>query len=297
MNINETLDKISGMKLEHKKARINNFEINYVVAGSGEPLVLIHGINIGAGQWHKNIRGLSERFKVFCIDLPGAGGSEKVDFSNFDIQNGFVKTTKDFLLHIVEQFGFKSVRLLGHSLGGWIALKIALDAQKNQSAIKIEKLILVDTMGFTDFVPWSYRPLAFKFLAKFFSKTVMKPNKRNMQKFLSTAMKDKTKTDSGFVDYFCSTVGNDERAHPFLLIHRLCDGFRVQKEIVILEELSELTTPTLIIFGENDPLIPFLKVKENFKRIKTARLEVFNNTGHVPFLEHPEKFNALVCNF
>src|SRR3989338_9691584 len=105
-----------------KNIKIGDHLINYIECGSGEPLVLVHGANIGWGQWHKNIPELSKYFKIYSIDLVSAGGSSKIDFQNLNLEHDLVDVVDQF----ITSKSLNRVNLLGHSLGGWIALKIVL---------------------------------------------------------------------------------------------------------------------------------------------------------------------------
>ena len=76
---------------------IQGLRVNYLTAGSGKPLLLLHGANMGWGQWYANIAELSEQFTVYALDLPGAGNSSKIGYDEMDFENHFVGLVEKFL--------------------------------------------------------------------------------------------------------------------------------------------------------------------------------------------------------
>src|SRR5687767_11503664 len=90
------LNKI-GADAKLKDVKIGKFKLHYLEAGKGEPIVLIHGANIGWGQWHKNIDLLAKSFKVYALDLPGAGKSTRLVLKDQDIAKIYVESVHKFL--------------------------------------------------------------------------------------------------------------------------------------------------------------------------------------------------------
>ena len=110
-----------------------NIKIHYITAGSGPPVLLLHGATIGWGLWYANIRYLAKHFTVYAVDLPGSGRSSAVDFRSANLNQLFIKPLTAFINNEIE----KPVSIIGHSIGGWIAMKMAIN---NPSVIS--KLIL-----------------------------------------------------------------------------------------------------------------------------------------------------------
>lgn len=288
MNAEKRLAQSLGVDIRFEKIKIGDYLINYVTAGHGDPVLLIHGANIGWGQWHLNIPALAKYFQVYGLDLPGSGGSTRIDFYKADIKKEF--------LNVVDQFiklkGFKRIHIIGHSIGGWIALKLVLQERKY-----IDKIVLVNPIGFTNFIPLNQRLMSIYFLAKLLTKTVIRSTRKNMRRFLSSVLYNPSALREEFVDYFYESVRKSKFSHPLLFISSLSNLFRMDSELVLLDSLSHVDRPTLIIVGEKDPLMPLVKSFEAFKLIPGARIEIFFNAGHVPSIEKSKEFNELVTNF
>ena len=270
-----------------KKLNIGEHIINYLVAGNGPPLLLIHGINIGWGQWYKNIPELSKYFTVYAIDLPGSGFSSSAGVYSSGLEKLLIKTIEEFILRLK----LDPVNLIGHSLGGWVVLKLAL-----RKRINIKKIVLVDSLGFTTYVPWRYKLLSFSFLTRLLMSTVMRPSKNNMRSFLTSVIQEKETVDEIFIDYFLHAI-KSHGVHPFIFINKISGFFKVKKELVLIDQLSKIKQPTLIIMGENDPLVRVVDIHKTYILIPNAKLEVFLNTGHVPQFENVVTFNNLVVQF
>lgn len=283
----ELADSI-GCKIEIKKSRIGNLVINYAEAGEGPPLILIHGANIGWGFWHANINELSKYFKIYAPDMPGSGGSTKISFEKLNFDQDIVHTLGLF----IDSLKLNQYSLAGHSLGAWTALKLAL-----QRGPEIKKLILASPMGFSRHVPSRYRLISLPWAAKLISKTVMRPNLDNMASFLSDALYGQPKVEDGFANYFYESVIRERLTHPLMLINRLSNFLRVKEQFVLINNLSEIHNPALIIAGDRDPIVSLDRSLPGFLLMPNKRIEIFSDTGHVPSLEKSREFNDLVIRF
>lgn len=272
--------------IDIKKIKIGNYDINYAKVGSGPPLVLVHGANIGWGQWHLNILALAEHFTVYAIDLPGSGGSTKINYNTLNLEKDFV----DVVRLMVRSLNINEYHFIGHSIGAWVGLKLAMGG-------KINKMILVNPLGLSNYMPFKYRPISIPFVANLISRTVMRPNKKNMKKFLQSVLWGSYSLSDVFVDYFYEGVNKDKISHPLSLISRLSGFFKMKDELVLVKDLDKVKSPTLVIVGDRDPLISQDSVRKNISMLSNAHLEVFTDTGHVALLEKSDQFNKVAINF
>ncbi len=268
---------------------ISGHRINYAVAGQGKPLLLIHGANLGWGQWYANIAALAESFTVYAIDLPGAGRSSGIEYHQSDLNQVFVETTASFM----EQFNLSNIPVIGHSVGAWTVLKLAM---KHPNLI--QKLILISPVGFTESTPIFQKLVGLRPVVNVLSKTVMKPSKKNMRRFLESGFCDRTKLSEELLDYYHERVAGDQRSHPLYLVNHMAGFSKVKPDFVLLEEVKRLTQPVLIVVGQHDPLVPpHKKHLAGFKNIPDVKVEIFNDSAHVPFIEESQRFNSVVLNF
>lgn len=131
-----TLNKIEGkFNFEHHTAIVNDIRLHYVMAGRGEPIVLLHGWPQTWYEWKDIIPVLAQSYTVIVPDLRGAGLSDKP-------VTGYDKLTlaKDIYL-LIEQLGFKEVSLVGHDIGAMVAFTYA-----NEYPEDVKKLVLLDVL-------------------------------------------------------------------------------------------------------------------------------------------------------
>jgi len=289
MQTQQALAKLLRSNITFQHVSIHNYSINYIKAGSGEPLLLIHGANIGWPQWYKNIDELAKHFTVFAIDLPGAGDSTKIDFHKVDIFKEFVDIVDAF---VMTEISDKKIAIIGASIGGWIALKLAIDNKPY-----INKVILSNPLGLTTYMPLKFRPVAVKQWAKLISKTALKPdrNNKNLEKFMRGVFYDKDLVlEPEFIDYFYEL---SQTSHNLMFISRLAHPLGMRKELYLANDLRKIRAPVMLIWGKQDPLMPYSKVRQNFKLIPHAKIEVLPQTGHMPPIEDNKKFNELAISF
>lgn len=276
------------MPVQIKKVEVGTHSINYLTAGSGQPLLLIHGGNIGWGQWYPNIVELSKNFKIYAIDLPGGGRSSRLDFSKMNLEKDLI----DVVYQFIKQIGVEELDIVGSSIGGWIALKLAL-----KKDLQVKKLVLSDCIGFTDYMGFAQRILGLNFLATFLTKTILKPvrNNKNIEKFLRDVFYNKNASIiKEFIDYFYETMTT---SHNLLFISRLSSIYGIRKEFILKDVLRKVKSDTLIVWGEKDKLMPIEKNDINFHLIPKVKLNIIKDAGHIPSIEKSDKFNKVVINF
>lgn len=276
------------LSLQTRNITLGRNRINYVSTGSGKPLILLHGANIGWGQWYPNIAQFAKFFKVFALDLPGSGHSSRIDYRKSIFEKDYIEPIEDF----IKKLRIKNPYILGHSVGGLIALKIAI-----RNKVKVAKIVLVNPIGFTRDLPHAQKLLSLYPFAYLLSKTVMRPTRENIKKFLGDALYVKTALDEIFVDYYHSNIKNTKDSHPFLFIHSLTDILKVKKSLYVENDGSNVKVPVLAILGDKDPMSHHVRVMHRYTSIPGIQIKIFKNTGHVPSLEKRDIFNTLVLNF
>ena len=284
----QKLIQLMGIPIESKTEPILGYNIHYVKTGQGPALILLHGINLGWGEWYKNIPELAKHFTVYAVDLPGAGQSSTIDFSKTKIDQIYTQ----IITGLITKLELPECHITGHSVGGWISLKLALNKQ-----IKILKLVLVDSLGFSSYLVYKQRPLAFKSTTNFLAKTVMRPNRNNLKNFLTGVLNTPDSLPPELLDYYVENVATSPLRHPFFLIHQLLKPFSIKPEFTLTQELCNINSPTLILAGDNDPLLPWNKNQPNFSRIPHQKTLQIENCGHVPPLEKPDYFNQILTDF
>lgn len=274
--------------LTARDAVYGGIKLHSVEAGRGGGVLLLHGANMGWGQWYKTLPELAKQFRVAALDLPGAGASETVNPATLDFENKVVEVVAQF---IKTAFGSRTA-VVGHSLGAWVAMKVALKYPN-----LVSKLVLVSPLGFSTATPPFQKAVGLWPLAWLLSKTVVRPTKQNLKKFLTQVMTNPQALDDIFVNYYYTAVAQHPYRHPFRLINRLAGFFKVRPPFVLLPQLKELTQPVLVVLGKSDPIVkPTAALLEAVRGLLRAKVRT-TVYGHVPFIENPNEFNEQVIHF
>lgn len=248
-------------------------------------LVFIHGLSGSWQNWLENLPFFAAAgYRCVAMDLPGFGASEmpaqKITISRY-------AAWVDELLHTL---GVTRASVIGNSMGGFIGLELAI-----AFATRVDRLVLVSAAGLTI---ETQRGLF----------RVVKPIARGLG--IATAWLASTSDELTRRPRSRKALFSIVAAHPGLLPAPLAaeqlrgtgkpgfiDAFDALTDYPIRERLPAIAAPTLVVWGEDDPLVPVRDAWEFGELIPDARVVVYEDTGHVAMLERPEAFNALVEEF
>lgn len=285
MNTEQALIEAIGLTINIDQLIINGYQINYATVGNGPPMLLIHGANFGWGVWYPNISAFAKKFTLYLIDLPGAGRSTRLDYKKLDPEKDLYAIVNQF----IKILNLHDLVVLGCSIGGWLAFRIALE-----NPDRVQKLIIENSVGFADYMNFNDKIIGFYPLAKLISMTILKPKRsnKNIEKFLRGIFYNKElELKPEFIDYFYETMST---SHNLLFISRL---ITLNSEFLLQEKLKNIFQPTLIIWGRQDRIIPLEKNYRNFQLLPHQTTQVINHAGHIPSLEEPSEFNKTVLAF
>jgi len=244
-------------------ALISGQQLYFQKTGTGKPLIMLHGWGQNVSSFWPLVGLLKNDFTLYLIDLPGFGRSEspKKTFGVSDyaeIIHAFIKDQK-----------IEKPILLGHSLGGRIAIKLAAD-----NHLIIEKLILEGSAGITR-VSSPLKNVSL-FLAKIFKYTV--PNIFNLKTKLRYKVYKKLESD-------------------YLDVLEMKETFKKLLSEDLSNDLLRISIDSLLLWGEKDRAVPLSDAKRMYQQIDKAKLVIFEDIGHFPHLENPKLFSYYVKDF
>src|SRR5713101_2304133 len=282
---------------ESRTITLDGINIHYVCGGSGPPLVLVHGLGSSAAvEFYYNLEPLAAHHRVLAIDLPGFGKSEKPTLQ-YTIEL-FVKAVRD----LMTSEGLERAAVMGVSMGGRVALGLALDSPQ-----LVERLVLVDALGVGP--PrrvLAYRVLLTKGLGELTlrgtARALRKMNPATIRRFWGWYLRRPSRVDTIWSDERIASHGSllatPAYRAAYLSALRSIAGMRQLRDGVVVEDrLPELRMPTLLIWGAHDHIFPASHAQAATDRIPNGRLQVFDDSGHTPQMEEPERFNRLVLDF
>ncbi|MDI6592077.1 MAG: alpha/beta hydrolase [Patescibacteria group bacterium] len=254
--------------MNEQKILINNLETNFKIAGEGFPLLILHGWGGSSDSWIKIQKILAkEGYKVICPDFPGFGKS-KTPFEPWGIAE-YVDWLADFInFQNLEKFF-----ILGHSFGGRVAIRFAVKYPE-----KLKSLILCNSAGIKH--PLSIDRRIFWILAKIgnilFSLNPLTRFQIGARNILYTLARRK--------DYLKAKDVMKETIKKIL-----ADD--------LLSDLPKIKTPTLIIWGQKDRIVPLKDAYLMKEKIPDSELKILTKVGHSPHLEVPEKLTEIIIQF
>ncbi|MCK9453344.1 MAG: alpha/beta hydrolase [Bacteroidales bacterium] len=273
----------------HKVQLSNEVELAYVDQGTGnETIIFIHGLGSYLPAWKKNIEVLRNNYRCIAIDLPGYGKSSKLPHS------GMMTYYASVINELVDSLKLDKVYLAGHSMGGQISLVTAIEYPEI-----VKALILAAPAGFEHFSAgqkeWFRQVMTLK--------SVMKTPVEAIQTNLYYNFY-KMPEDAQFMidDRIAMRSAKDFEAYSYAVVQSV-HGMVNEP---VLDHLEEIEQPVLIVFGENDNLIPnrFLnpgftkKIAEvGHEKLANSQLVMLPKTGHFLMFENPEGFNKAVKDF
>lgn len=267
----------------------DDIELAYVDEGSGDhTIIFIHGLGSYLKAWKKNINGLKDQYRCIAIDLPGYGKSSKKPHS------GKMSFYARVVKNLIDKLQLKNVVLAGHSMGGQISIMAAINYPKT-----IEKLILVDPAGFETFTEGQKQWFRDVMTVEGVMKTTVEQIQTNLAYNFYNVPDD---ADFMITDRIAMRTANDFENYAYTVVQSV-HGMVDEPVIDLLDQINQ---PTLIIFGEQDNLIPnrFLNpgrtvdiARIGHEKIPDSKLEIIPRAGHFVQFEKPEAFNQAVKSF
>lgn len=256
--------------IHSKRIKVGELDIHYLTGGHGDPLVVVHGGSDGARAWMKNMAELSKNYTVYVPDLPGFGRSQPID------GNYYILELVEFVDEFLHNLGLKSFHLMGHSLGGGIALSYAL-----RFPHKIKKLVLVSSMCLgREIALW----------VRFLSTPVLCRSIGEAAHVILRAVK-------WLADLLFASV---EFVNPLSRASiRLGSNVTTLKEqtTVLIHRLSEIMVPTLVVWGAKDSILPVKQAYAAAELIPDCQVKVFEDCGHNVYRDKIPEFSRLLTGF
>jgi pimeloyl-ACP methyl ester carboxylesterase len=266
--------------VKEQKIEVEGLPTRYLTAGEGPPLLLLHGVGDNAFDWQWVMPALAHTYQVHALDLPGSGGSAKPlpDYS----PAFFARFATAFL----DALGVERAAVVGNSLGGLVGLRLALSGPERVAALG-----LVSSGGLGREVTYALRSLALPGYGKLtvawgkrgpgalqralgrsallFARPWLVPREWIKEQYRLARL-------PGFLEAQLATV-------------RAQVGLRGQREVLV-DRLSHLKVPTLVVWGARDRVLPYSQGQEAAARLPEGTLELVPDCGHAPHVEQPERF-------
>lgn len=251
------------------KIQLNDFNMHYIEKGTGkETVIFVHGFVSTHRWWQPTFEHLSDNYHAYAVDLRSAGESEQVKTGHT------LSQFADDLQQFVEEMGLSNFTLVGHSMGGGVALQYAV-----RYPDKLKALLLVSPLS----------PLGTK-----------------LDQPTTDWLNSVQGQEEGQRMIVLGAFATPPTGHYLeqLVIDALAwDGplylgtMSEMAKFNIVEQLALINVPTLVTWGDKDTVIPFEGIIEVFTKIPNCSLHVWHGIGHSGPIEIPERFTQLLTQF
>jgi pimeloyl-ACP methyl ester carboxylesterase len=273
---------------EHqRRVTVGDIPLNVIELGEGDPILFVHGLSGSWPNWLEQLPVLAESHRVIAVDLPGFGHSpmphERITISAY----------ARALDGLMEALGVSAATVVGHSMGGFISAELAIAFPQ-----RVERLVLVSAVGIRTYHRRDvervepYLRLIAPIIAVYTGWTAAqsdwvarRPGLRNLA--------------LGFVTRHPSRLPAALAAEQLRGAGKpgFMEALRANIDYPIKDRLSEIACPTLIVWGDEDKVIPVSDASVFEELIPDSRKVIFEGTGHIAMLERPAAFNELLSEF
>ena len=274
--------------MEHEEITLHGHRVSYRRAGWGPLVVLVHGITGSSDTWQDVIEPLAERYTVVAPDLLGHGESAKPrgDYSLGAHASG--------LRDLLAALGHDKGTIVGHSLGGGVVMQMAY-----QFPERCERMVLVSSGGLGREVHWLLRAASLpgsEFVLPLLASSGIVNAGTSVGSFVGR-LGLRAGPDLGEMWRGFASLGDVSARGAF--IHTLRNVIDPGGQHVDATDRLYLAQrmPTMLMWGERDPIIPVRHGRAAQEIIPGSRFEVFNDSGHFPHRDQPRDFVKTLTDF
>jgi len=282
----------SGAESLFVSLRTPSIRTHVLKAGTGEPLLMIHGGNSVAACWEPLFSTLARRFLVFAPDRPGCGLTDKLDYRGVDFRAHAV----GFVGSLMDELDLKAASVVANSMGGYWAMLFALAFPH-----RVKKLVLIgEPAGSAPMPSLMHRLMGHPIFGPLLYATILKPSPRAARESLRrilVAKPERVSREWLECSYAGSIIPGATKSWLTMLenVTRLTRPAKLT--FALRPELPRLSTPTLFIWGDKDAFgSPSLGL-EMCKLMVHARTEVLEDAGHLVWLDQPQRCAELTIDF
>jgi pimeloyl-ACP methyl ester carboxylesterase len=258
-------------------------EVNYLEMGEGEPVVFVHGLAGCWQNWLENIPHLARSHRVIAPDLPGFGESPMPGWEiTIEAYGSLIST-------LCGQLDTGPVSLVGNSMGGFISAEVAVAHPE-----WVRRLVLVSAVGVSHARMYRAPAETAARMARAAAPLTLRYRERALQRprlrhhvfrglfYKPTALRP---------ELVWEITQRGIHSRGLVAATGALAGYD------ILDRLEDVEVPTLIVWGQDDYVVPATDAFEFARLISHAKLEIFNRCGHLPMAERPLRFNRVLDSF
>lgn len=265
---------------------VDGLAVRYRDTGTGDPILLVHGIGGSLEDWDPQHERLSARHRVISMDLPGFGWSDRT------AEPITLRTLGRFIGSFLDAVGIDGpVHLAGNSLGGAVAMRFAADHPS-----RVSTLLLTAPAGLGAEVSIALRLLAIGPLAR----KLLRPGRSAAIRGLQGIFRDRSFITEDRIDAAVTRAARPQVAATMTELLGELGTFRGVRRgwrEQLLEQLRPHRIPTLVVWGENDLILPATHLQAARQTLSAGEFHLLADCGHMPQIERADDFAALALDF
>jgi len=262
-------------------------KLHYHVAGDGPPLLLLHGSGPGVSAW-ANFRGnlpvLAQHYTTYALDFPGFGKSYSPDANPLAVG-------PDGVLDFLDGMGLGPLPVIGNSMGGNVAARIAADQPD-----RITRLVCIGGVGLSLLSPSP--PEGIKLLVEF----VENPTRDRLVQWMESMVYDTAILTDEFVEMRWQSATDPAAPSDIKKLYNrpMLEGMRKGRAfgaVAAVSTLTKIQAPTLVIVGRDDRVTPMEGALAAMRLVRQCELHVLYDCGHWAMIERKDEFESTVLAY
>jgi pimeloyl-ACP methyl ester carboxylesterase len=276
------------LAVEEHNIEVAGLPTRYLTAGTGPPLVLLHGAGDNALDWRWVLPALARTHRVYAPDLPGSPDSARpaVDYSPAFFER--------FVAGFLDALGVERAAVVGNSLGGLVALRLALS-----EPARVTALVLVDSAGLGRAVNPAFTSVnvfgPFEAAIPFW-RTPVGARQRAWGRTALLFAHTPGSVPGEWLAEQCRLALSPGYLEAHLTVLRALVGPFGQREVLV-DRLLSLKMPTLVVWGARDRVFPESQARDAVARLQEGSLALIPDCGHMPHVECPDRFLGALEGF
>ena len=272
-------------RVEKTTATGSPVKLHYKEQGQGDVLLFLHGFAESSFTWRYLVDDLAKNYRVITLDLKGFGESPKPKDGRYSIYDQAVAVK-----YFIRQQHIKKVTLVGHSLGGGVALALSLMAEKEPW--EIDRLVLIGASAYKQNLPSMLEDLNRPIIGRVGVYLISAAYQA--RKGYEFAFYDDDKIPEEGVKESTKNFSRAGSRYVFLYAARQLIPKDIEK---ISKQYKRIKQPVLIIWGKHDEVIPRRYGRRLHRSLDNSQLKMIDNAGHMPQEETPKKVLRLIKQF
>ena len=244
--------------------------------GTGDPVLLIHGFGASSYSWRHIVAPLAEKYRVITIDLKGFGDSPKPQDDHYSVYEQ-ARLVRNF---IVEN-DLKNLHIVGHSYGGGVALAVSIYLAASHPDVQ-KSLVLMDNIAYPQELPGFVKVLATPILGPLLIHTL--PNSFQVKDLLKKVYFNDDLIPQSAIDHYAANLAKPNAKYATLATARQILPPDLQE---FSNNYANLTIPTLIIWSQEDEIVPLAVGQRLHEHLPNSRFVVLSDVGHAVQEEKP----------